>query len=121
MQKSELVRWRTRKGALDTRLAALMREVERRAESAYDAYFNRLEVLLTHDDYERLLSTWADGHLAPPDIAAQMDADPETVRLHRESARPLLFLEGTERGAIVSEHFIYQQTGGKLTGPNGEK
>jgi hypothetical protein len=120
-QKNDIQRWKARKGATDARIATLLAEVDQRAESAYDAYFKRLQALLGQDAYTRLLEAWEAEQEAPADLVALMDADPEARRLYREAAHPLWLLSNTQHNGIPSEHYVYSQTGGKLRGPNGER
>jgi hypothetical protein len=120
-QKLDTKQWQRRKGATDARIAMLLAETERRANVDYDAYFDRLKALLGHEGYVRLLDAWQAEQVAPADLAAIIEADPDARRLYSAAARAAWALESTKHSGIISEHYVYEQTGGKLIGPNGER
>jgi hypothetical protein len=114
-------RWRRNQGAFDTRMALLLVELEERAKAAKKTYDDRLEALFSRADYDRLFDAWEAGQEAPADLGAIMEADPTYCEAWDVIARTLWALSGITHNGIPSEHYVYQQTGGKLTGPNGEK
>lgn len=123
-QKSEIKHWQARRAsraAADTRLAEMLADMVEQARAANKAYGDRLEAMFSRADYDRLFDAWEAGQDAPADLVAQLDADTELRRLGNERDRLLWYLIAVRRGGIVSEHYVYRQTGGKMTGPNGER
>jgi hypothetical protein len=120
-QKPDIQRWKARKGATDARIATMLAEVHQRAESSFEAFFNRLSTILTREECCALDEAWAAGGSAPAAIWSKVLADTEAKALWQSANRPEWLLSGIEHNMIPSEHYVYQQTGGKLTGPNGEK
>jgi hypothetical protein len=114
-------RWRRNQGAADGRIATLLVEMETRAKAARQTYDDRLEALLPRADYDRLFDAWEAGQEAPADLTAIMDADTALSDAWSVVMPALWLLSTIAHNGIPSEHYVYQQTGGKLTGPNGEK
>lgn len=119
--KRDILRWQQRKGATDTRLAIMLASVTAQLTAAHNAYYDRIEKMFSCADYDRLYDAWEAGQDAPADLAAIMDADAEINRLGRVVNTFLWTLDCVQRGGIISEHYVYAQTGGKMRGPNGEK
>ena|SRR5436190_14970822 len=122
--RAEIRRWQARhagKAAADTLLAGMLAELERRASAAYDAYFDRLKVLLTREEYMDVMQAWDAEQDTPAALWAKMDADPEARKLSCEGGRLLWLLDSARRHGVPSEHYVYSQTGGKMRGPNGER
>src|SRR5438552_3670061 len=107
--RAEIRRWQARKAgkaAADTLLAGLVAELERCALSASDAYFDRLESILTREEYDGLLDAWVNDQPTPAAPLSKMDADPEAARLHREANRLLWLLEQAAHHGVPSEHYV---------------
>lgn len=119
--KTDSKRWRHNQGATDARLALLLIEVEQRAKAAKKTHDDRLEALLSRADYDRLFDAWEADQETPADLAAIMEADTVLGDSWRIVMRALWALVCVTHNGIPSEHYVYHQTGGKLTGPNGEK
>src|SRR3954466_7509805 len=104
-QKSK--RWRRNQGAVDTRIALLLTELETRAKAATNSYQDRLEALLSRADYDRLFDAWEAGQEAPADLAAILDADPVYRDSWKDATRALWALLSITHNGIPSEHFVY--------------
>jgi hypothetical protein len=123
-QISSKAYWQARRpgrAAVDLRLAQMLADMSDRTKATNQAYDARLLALLSRADYDRLYDAWEAGHDAPADLGAILEADQELCRLAQSSNQSFWLLFLVRIGGIPSEHYVYQQTGGKMRGPNGER